>query len=69
MHCDKCGKLIFSDEDCYCSDTTTLCEYCGDDELTYNESIEKYILVEENKIVFFDDELSDLEQFEKVKGE
>jgi hypothetical protein len=69
VRCDKCGIFIFSDEDCYCSDTKTFCEDCGDDELTYNESIEKYILVEENKIVFLDDELSDLEQFEKVKGE
>lgn len=64
IFCADCGKLINGktthDEYCYVSGEDFFCEECGDDLFCWNDSIEEYILEEDDRNTFYDDAISDL---------
>lgn len=68
--CEVCGKLINESDEHYeheC-DHVFYCKNCGDDRLTFWSDMNAY--VEENSEVelMLDDQLSDIEIFNKVNG-
>lgn len=63
LYCDNCNKEL-RDELVYYGDLgTNFCEECGEDILVHNDSIDAYILPEDDRDVIFDDMLSNIEIF------
>lgn len=62
--CDNCDREI--DGKCFISNTTYLCEECGDELLIYNDDVDSYIWEEDDKEVIYDDAGADVELFEMV---
>lgn len=64
--CDNCGEEL-SEECFYLSQYggTQLCEECGDDMLCWCEDIRAYVNNDEYQDNYLDDDLSDLEIYDK----
>lgn len=64
MRCDACNTKI---KGTYYKGNfdTILCETCGDNFLTYNDSVDELIYNEYDKNVIYDDDISDIEIFEE----
>lgn len=65
--CEFCQKNINNSKDDYYyeSEYAWLCGECGEKELDYVDDIDGYVFHEDYKECYTDDELSDLEIFEK----
>lgn len=63
MNCEFCGssKVKFFER----KSNLALCEDCAGECLIWNDDVVGYVYLEENKLFYTDDELTDLEVFEK----
>lgn len=61
--CFECGKIAT-----YISDHHAYCEDCGSMELHYSQVVDAYIRVEHNADGIHDDDISDIEVFEKIEN-
>lgn len=64
MRCDQCGlKLGVEYYESHCG--VILCDVCGNDLLVFCDDLDCFILEEDYKQVYLDDDISDIDNFEK----
>ena len=70
--CDNCKVIINSDIEyeffyiCRNEHDYCFCECCGQEKLVYSDNVEGYVLKEDYKECYLDDEIADLCIFDKV---
>ena len=66
--CDICDEYIPHGATHYEGDPNILCEECGEQHLIWSDDVQAYVHEDEYKEVYLDDELADVELFQK-KGD